>query len=71
MPRKQDDFVMLKLKEKERKKRKNEEKFNQKVSENTDKLKEVTIKTAKIEKMIAIYSDILTVCHGVPPPAPG
>merc|ERR1712008_71362 len=51
MPRKQDDFVMLKLKEKERKRRKNEEKFNQKVSENTDKLKEVTIKAAKIEKI--------------------
>merc|ERR1712080_559928 len=40
MPKKVDDFAMLKLKDNQRKKRKNEDKFNQKVTESKDKVQE-------------------------------
>merc|ERR1711874_621346 len=46
-----NDFGLLKLKEKERKKRKKEAAFQSHVVESTDKLKEMSIKTAKIEKL--------------------
>merc|ERR1711874_933342 len=46
-----DDFAILKLKEKERKKKKTDAKFQQKVVDNTDKMKEMSIKTKKIEKI--------------------
>merc|ERR1712037_279292 len=46
-----NDFGLLKLKEKERKKRKKEAAFQNHVVESTDKLKEMSIKTAKIEKL--------------------
>jgi len=42
MPKKDDDFAMLKLKDKARKKRKNEDKFNQKVSESKDKVQDIS-----------------------------
>jgi len=46
-----DDFALLKLKEKERKKKKQDAKFQQKVVDNADKMKEMSIKTKKIEKI--------------------
>merc|ERR1719239_1339584 len=46
-----NDFGLLKLKEKERKKRKKEAAFQNHVVESTDRLKEMSIKTAKIEKL--------------------
>merc|ERR1712192_364097 len=46
-----NDFGLLKLKEKERKKRKKEAAFQSHVVESTDRLKEMSIKTAKIEKL--------------------
>merc|ERR1712203_930341 len=46
-----NDFGLLKLKEKERKKRKKEAAFQNHVVESTDKLKEMSIRTAKIEKL--------------------
>jgi len=46
-----DDFALLKLKEKERKKKKQDAKFQQKVVDNTDKMKEMSNKTKKIEKI--------------------
>jgi len=51
MPKKGDDFAMLKLKDKARKKRKNEDKFNQKVSESKDKVQEISQKSVKIDKI--------------------
>merc|ERR1711915_414258 len=53
---KENEFKLLKLKEKERKKRKQEEKFNTKVNESQDKLKEMSIKALKMEK-ITILSE--------------
>ena len=50
-PRKVDDFALLKLKEKERKKRKRDDKFQQQMSESCDKLKYMSLKAAKIEKI--------------------
>jgi len=50
-PSKVDDFGILKLKEKERKKKKQDVKFQQKVVDNADKMKEMSIKTKKIEKI--------------------
>eukprot|EP00092_Neocalanus_flemingeri_P012773 GFUD01013764.1.p1 GENE.GFUD01013764.1~~GFUD01013764.1.p1 ORF type:complete len:2085 (+),score=698.75 GFUD01013764.1:68-6256(+) len=55
--KKVDDFAMLKLKDKERKKKKQDVKFQQKVLDNEDKLKEMSIKTKKIEK-IALDSHV-------------
>merc|ERR1712150_361792 len=46
-----NDFGLLKLKEKERKKRKKEAAFQNHVVESTDRLKEMSLKTAKIEKL--------------------
>merc|ERR1719357_2084815 len=51
IPKRKDDFAILKLKEKERKKKKNDAKFQQKVEDNTDKMKEMSLKTQKIEKI--------------------
>merc|ERR1711915_1097456 len=51
MPKRKDDFAILKLKEKERKKKKNDAKFQQKVEDNTDKMKEMSLKTQNIEKI--------------------
>jgi len=50
-PKRVDDFAILKLKEKERKKKKQEVKFQQKVVDNEDKMKEMSIKSKKIEKI--------------------